>query len=103
MLNTHADARIFDDRLEALTIGRLPVDLQVAAAKDLQVRGDRNVNMAVDRVAEKRTALFFQAHDAHWPPPDLERLADRIDIREKLFLDIVPQHHHHSGTLHFIW
>src|SRR5262245_55198740 len=78
------------------------MDLQIAATKDLHVSSDGDVNMSINGVAEKRTALFLDSHHAHRNAANLQGLAQCIHVGKELVLDVSTQDDHKRRALHFI-
>src|ERR1044071_7084670 len=64
--------------------------------------GHRNVDVTVERVAEKSAALLFNSHDPHGQPADFQRLSDSISVGKKLVLDISTEHHDERRALDFV-
>jgi hypothetical protein len=102
MLYAHCHASVFDRIVKSLARAALAVNLQSVATEYLKMRGYRDVNVTVKRVAKKRAALLFNSDDAHRQAAYLQRLSDRIDVGEKLVFDVAAQYHHERGPLHFV-
>src|SRR4029453_9079114 len=78
VLDAHRDAGVFDRVMKRLAAAGLAVNLEGVAAEDLQVRGDGNVDLTVERVTEKRAALFFDTDDAQGQPANFQRLTESV-------------------------
>src|SRR5205085_5131094 len=102
VLDAHRDACILDGRLKTVARAALAVNLESVASEELQVGGDGNVDVPIERVAEERPALFFDAHHAHRQAADFQGLSDCIDVRKELVLDVAAEHDHECRTLYFI-
>src|SRR5690349_15070910 len=102
MLNAHLHARIFDGVVKRLARARLAVDLQAVATEDLHVRRDGNVDVTVERVAEERASLFFNADDSQGQSAQFQDLSNRISIWEELVFHVSAEYANERRATHFI-
>src|ERR1051325_944934 len=102
MLDSHRHARVFNRRVKIFARATLAMDLKPIAAEDLKVRGYGNVDVTIERVAEERTALFFNADNAHRQAAHFQCLPERILVRKKFVFDITTQHDHECGAFDLV-
>jgi hypothetical protein len=68
------------------------MDLQTVAAENLLMRCDRNVDLAIEGVAKKRTSRLFNTDYTERHSANLQSFRLRLSGKE-LVLDVVPRTH----------
>src|ERR1051326_2688695 len=90
VLVPHGRARVFDGLVELLARGGLAVNLYaLQPAEDFAVGRQRHVQLLVERLAEHRAALLFDADDRQRHPPHADGLPYRVLSGEEFFFQVV--------------